>query len=371
MVSRHGRSVGNRDAADFDFSVEVEPHTWQRRFTTYAESGTGWAGGDSTYSIALSDGRRLWLFSDTRLPNDRWVHNSVVVQSRSGELRTLHGGSRTEPTDLVPPLSRFGTDGMRRWLWTSDGIAVHDRLAHPEQHYVLTFYQRFRATKQNMGEWDFEWEATELVELSLPELRIRHREMVSDGTGVQWGAALWRIGGLLNVYGVLDEGDQKHLMLARASVSRPRVRWLYRTATGRWSDRPEDVGRILTGVSNEFSLLPAPGGNEAGWLLVTSDTRKPLGTWPIVTYWNRNAESDTWIGPYRIFDPPENDGQCYAYNPTAIPLTGTYGDEAADIVLVYNVNSTFAGVMQDPTIYRPRFRRVRISTRLGRQTRKL
>lgn len=55
-----------------------------------------------------------------------------------------------------------------------------------------------------------------------------------------------------------------------------------------------------------------------------------------------------------ILEPPENSAGCYAYNPTFLHLNGT------SFLLVYNVNGSLADVLADETIYRPRFRLVRL-----------
>jgi hypothetical protein len=106
-------------------------------------------------------------------------------------------------------------------------------------------------------------------------------------------------------------------------------------------------------VSNEVTVLRL-AGREAGWLLVTSDTRQEFSRWPIVAY---HSTHPTWSGPVPVYDPPEAGGNRYAYNPTLIPLTDT------SYVLAYNVNSALAEITADPAIYRPRFRLLRISHR--------
>ncbi len=202
------------------------------------------------------------------------------------------------------------------------------------------------------GEWDFAWVRTILVELSLPDLRVLSRTPMDDGTGVQWGAAVHRDSDELLVYGVVEEGDHKHLLLASAPTSQPGGQWRYRTADG-WSARPGAATRLLTGVSNEISVLPMPG-RDGGWLPVTSDTRQEFGTWPIVVY-RADTPAGPWSGPQVIFDPPENEGNRYACNPTMVRLSSD------SYLLAYNVNSTYAEVTADRSLYRPRWRQVQIS----------
>lgn len=353
----------HRRLADLaDIAVEPAPHPWEHRFAVYAASKEGWMGGDSAYSVRLATGRRLWLFSDTRLAGDRWINNSIVIQDPDGTMRTVHGGTTAEPDALVVPPNRIGEDRLTRWLWTSDAIAL-DRPDLPiADHRLWTFFQEFRSTKPDAekDEWDFAWVRTVLVELSLPDLQVLGQTPLDDGTGVQWGAAVRRVGDDLLVFGVIDEGLQKHLVVAKAQLSDLIGGWSYRTADQRWSNQSDDTGRLLTGVSNEFTVLPLPDP-DGGWLLVTSDTTLPLGEWPIVAYWSADA-TGPWSGPIPVHDPaqeasPPVGGSRYAYNPTLVQLADT------SFVLAYNVNSTLDEVIAEPEIYRPRFRQVRISRR--------
>lgn len=335
--------------------VEASPHPWETRFAEYAATAAGWMGGDSTYTVPLTSGHRLWLFSDTRLPSDRWINNSVVTQHPDGTLHTVHGGTAADPAALVRPTQPCGEDGLARWLWASDAYALEDPDLATDEHRLWMFCQEYRSTKPNpeRSEWDFAWVRTVLAEVALPDLRVLARTPIEDGTGVQWGAALHRHGDDLLIYGVADEGEHKHLLMATAPAREPGRNWLYRTADRRWSARPEQAARLLTGVSNEITVLPLPDRDD-DWLLVTSDTTTPFGTWPIVAY-RSTSPVGPWSGPIEVYDPPEAGGSRYAYNPTLVPVG------AEQFVLAYNVNDTFAEVLADPTIYRPRFRALRIT----------
>jgi hypothetical protein len=286
----------------------------------------------------------------------------VVIQFPDGTLHTAHGGTTAEPEALVMPANRTGEDGLRRWLWTSDAVAIDGPDLAVADHRLWTFFQEFRSTKPDAekGEWDFAWVSTILVERSLPDLRVLSQTPIADGTGAQWGAAVRLVGDELLVFGLVDEGAQKHLVMAKALTSNLTSGWSYRSADCTWSSRPEDVARLLTGVSNEFTVLPL-SGTESGWLLVTSGTTQPFGTWPIVAYWSADP-TGPWRGPIPVHDPatenyPPVGGNRYAYNPKVIQLADNR------YVLVYNVNSTLAEVLAEPAIYRPRLRHLRISIR--------
>jgi hypothetical protein len=346
-------------AAALNIAVDPTPHPLGHRFAVLAATETGWCGGDSAYAVELAGGlERLWLFSDTMLAGGLMVNNCIVVENVArGELRTVLGGEQGEPDALVSPPDKVGPDGLSRWLWTGHGVGIDDPGLPVEQHRLWVFYQEFQATvpDDQKGEWDFAWVQTILVELSLPDFQVLSRTPISDGTGVQWGAAVHRDGDDLLVYGVADEGEQgKHLLLAITPVTSPGTDWRYRTSEGTWSPRPGDAARLLTGVSNEVSVLPLPGPDD-GWLLVTSDTNQPFGDWPIVAY-RAATPAGPWSGPHLILDPPENEETRYAYNPTFQRLAGN------SYLLAYNVNGTLSEVLADGSIYRPRFRRVELST---------
>ncbi|ALG06383.1 hypothetical protein AOZ06_05090 [Kibdelosporangium phytohabitans] len=219
------------------------------------------------------------------LAGEQWVNNCIVVEDiESGELRTVLGGTPSEPDALVSPLNKVGPDGLSRWLWAGHGVAVDDADLPADQRRVWAWFNDYQATvpDEEKGEWDFAWVRPILVELSLPDLRVLSRNPIDDGTGVQWGASVHRDGDELLVYGVADEGADKHLLLAMTSATQPGGPWRYRTTDG-WSTRAGDMVRLLTGVGNEISVLRMPSPDD-GWLVITSDTRQEFGTWPIVVY---------------------------------------------------------------------------------------
>jgi DNA-binding NarL/FixJ family response regulator len=108
-------------------AVDTAPHPLGHRFAVLAATESGWCGGDSTYAVELAGHQRLWLFSDTKLTGDRWVHNCIVVEDVArGALRTVLGGTSREPDDLVRPPVQVSPDVLPRWLWTGHGFAAPD-----------------------------------------------------------------------------------------------------------------------------------------------------------------------------------------------------------------------------------------------------
>ena len=91
--------------------VSVAPDTGLNNlFQTYGNSGTGrtWTGGDGTESVALPDGRELWLFDDTFLgtvtngqriwARTPYSHNSFVVEDHGVLTRTYFTHRTTRPS---------------------------------------------------------------------------------------------------------------------------------------------------------------------------------------------------------------------------------------------------------------------------------
>src|SRR3954452_23517054 len=74
-----------------------DPSAVTARFATM--NGSGWTGGDAALSVVLPNGDTAWLWGDTFLggvdrqgrrdPAATMVHNSIVVQSPSGGMRTV------------------------------------------------------------------------------------------------------------------------------------------------------------------------------------------------------------------------------------------------------------------------------------------
>ena len=318
-------------------------------FGRYADSGVGWTGADSTYSVRLPDGRVVWIFSDTFLgpvepdgsrPKDApFLNNSFVVQ-RGPRLSTVHGGTADAPAALLPP----DADG---WYWAGAGMLGDGTLD-------VTYHQFHRTGD---GPLDFAWRRDVLARFDLRTLAVRDvTPLPSAVPNVQSASWLTRLGGYTLIYRVEDTGPDKYLHLARVRGADLRGRWEYRTATG-WSRDETASARLLRGVSNEYSVTRVAGR----WLLVTQDTTELLGP-HLVGYWADSplgpfgGKTPIWTAPEAGADGSYRNANVYAYNPHAHPELAAGGG----FVVSYNVNSLDTDdVYEDVTIYRPRFLIVR------------
>lgn len=322
-------------------------------FDAYSDSGVGWTGADSTYSVRLPDGRIVWIFSDSWLgpngpngtrPTDApFINNSFVVQ-RGRTLTTVHGGTAAAPTGVVTPPGV--TDGSQ-WYWAGAG--------HLGDGTLDVTYHLMKRT--GTGQWDWGWAADSLARFRLDDLSlIDLTELPSAVPNLE--SASWQAsdGGWTYIYRTEDLGDTKYLHVARVAGRDLRDDWRYWTGTG-WSAAQADSARVMPGVANEFSVTRLG----RGWLLLTQDTTE-LFSAKIVGYFG-TSPTGPFTGKTLLYTTPEtgaagsyHDANIFTYNPHVHPELST-----PDTLLVsYNVNTMDNDEQySDISIYRPRFVDVR------------
>lgn len=314
------------------------------RFTAFfAQLDHGWVGGDGTWSVALPDGRTLWLFGDTfvgdmqnpttRAPGWSAVHNSMVVQEGPCAT-TLLEGTPQKPEALL------STDADEdRWLWPAAPAVVGGQLR--------VFYTHVRRT--GPGVWDFAVIGTRLATFSLPDLRVTAVRAVPGPAGVHYGAALASTDDWTYIYGVGGGTFNHDLHVARVPRDELDAPWSFRTADG-WSDDPDDSEPQLSAVANQLTVLPAPNG---GWVLITQDAL--LGRQ--VTAYHATDPAGPWAAPTAIATVPDPGPTAYTYNALVHAQFADPADPDA-LLLSYNVNGDAA--WSDGLLYRPRFLTVRL-----------
>jgi hypothetical protein len=307
----------------------------------FARGNGGWTGGDGTLSVALGDGRTLWLFGDSFLgrvdpdgsrPVDTlMVRNCVVVQD-GHTLTTLHGETRAEPDSFFPPLA------PGEWCWPADATVEGDR--------VRVLLHRYRQPRPVL--WDWQWTGTAVASLGLPALEIEAVTPLAVSNGVMYGAIL-EAAEAVYIFGVAEQGAQRRMHLARAPPGNLLGPWEFFDGTA-WSTDPARTRPVLTGVSTQFAVAAL----EDGLALVTMDNRVPFSA-DLVMYRSRRPEGP-WQGPCPLYRAPEASAALAAYNPFVHPQFTADG-----LLLVsYNLNhvSDPEALYRDAAIYRPRFIRV-------------
>ncbi|WP_157683555.1 DUF4185 domain-containing protein [Microlunatus soli] len=319
-----------------------------RLFGDYGDTAGRWTGADSAYSVPLPDGRIAWLYSDTFLgtvnadhsrPTDSpFIHNSIIIDDH-GELTTYTGGTPDAPRSLVAPEGSGDETGS--WYWFGDGTVEGDQL----RVLVLEF------EKTGDGVFDFAFVATAVASFRLPDLAVTVRSL--PDSPISWASAVLECGRYSYVYGVEDLQSTKYAHLAR--VPRGRLTespWQYYDGAG-WSADPTASARILTGVSNEFSVQRLGGVDGGGFGLVTGDARESLS--PDILLYRSSTPTGPFTDPVRLYSTPETSGNIFTYNAKSHPELAGDGE----LLVTYNVNSfDTADVYAEVDNYRPRYLRV-------------
>lgn len=353
---------GRRDCATVrtNWTADARPQAApESLLNSYSDSGQGWTGGDSTYSVRLPGGRTAWIFSDTFLGpvnsdgsrplTTPFVNNSFVIQ-RGGRLKTVTGGTRSEPTALVPPPSNG-------WYWF--GAAGTSRAGHNLDVSTLQF------ERTGPGQWDWRWTANHLARFDSRTLKLKKLVLLPSAANIQWSAWLLRDRGYTYIYGVEDLGASKYEHVARVRgddlTAKP---WQYWTGTA-WSSDETKSARVLEGVANEHSVTRWGDG----YLLVTHDTTE-LFSKRVIGYFGCSP-TGPFVNPVELYQTPETgttgsygDGDIITYNSHDHPDLR----RGNSLLVSYNVNSLDPNVdlYADVSIYRPRFVRVALTPERSR-----
>ncbi|MBM2614765.1 hypothetical protein JIG36_04245 [Actinoplanes sp. LDG1-06] len=306
-------------------------------FQRYGDTSGAWLGADRTASVALPDGRRLWLFSDTFLgrpdPDGArprtadLVHNSAIVQD-GARLETVTGGSPARPASLV-------SAGDDQFSWIGDATVRSDE--------VQVLVNRYRRTGQ--GPLDHALAGTELTTLALPTLAAGQVRALPVGAKVSWGSEVMVDGEYTYVYGTEAAGQMKFAHVARVKGTDLGQAWQFWTGQ-EWSNRAGESGRLLSGVGTTYGVRRV--GEQ--YVLVTHENNLMFSS-DFVAY---TAASPTgpFEGPQYLFRAPETDAGHIVYDADLHLDLARPGS----LLVSYNVNDLDEAVAYaDASIYRPRF----------------
>jgi len=311
-------------------------------WTRYAGSpGFHWTGGDRTVSVALPGDRLGWLFSDTFLgavnldgsrPADSpFVHNTLVVQTRTGLTETLYGGSPEFPKSLMCD------DSVGIGCWIGDATVDGGYLRILVNHYEKT----------GPGLLDVRRTKTSLVSLALPALGMWETRDLPLASTVAWGQSIVDDGGYTYVYGSEPTDDFNFVHLARVPAGGLLGAWQFWDGAG-WSPDEAKSARLASGVGTSFSVDRVQGR----FVLVSMESHLRFN--PVVVAYTANTPTGPFTDPVELFRAPEVTDQrpVIAYDATMHPNLARPGK----MLFSYNVNSlNHADAYADATLYRPRF----------------
>lgn len=321
-------------------------------FSAYGNSGVGWTGGDSTYSLTLEDGRQAWFFSDTFLgPVDAdlgrplttpFLNNSIVVDD-DGVLDTVTGGTAEAPESIIGPTPEGN------WHWIGDPQLNKKG----DVQIPLLQFERF-----GPGMWDWGWSANRLATLDGQTLELQSITELPSGAGINWGSYTLSEGNTTYIYGIKDIDGVRSAFVARANGGDLAKNWKFWDGS-RWAPSEADAVPVASYVANEFSVEPY----RDGYLMVTQDTSElfstrivaqvscsPTGPFTVAAELYRTPETGAF-GSY-------GNANVFTYNAHE-HIENRDGDT---LLVTYNVNS-FVGddLYEDVTIYRPRFVQVELT----------
>ncbi|MCM1502671.1 MAG: DUF4185 domain-containing protein [Bacteroidales bacterium] len=305
-------------------------------------------GGDGMYSIALPDGRSIFLMGDSYLgtvtngtrPQGTHMYRNTYFVYDGSSVRAIADGNGPDTSAAVPEGQPFET----KWYWPGHGFVVGDRLFIFQE----LMYQGAE------GAWGFRYETTHTLEYSLPDISlVKDSRIPFHGSAdIHYGAAALNDGEWLYIYAQVDiENDLApvtEVHLARTTVDRIYTDWEYYTGAG-WSADPA-LAKPLEGVasvpvSSQFNVFRL----RDKYVLFTSD--KTFGSGKVYSFVS-DAPWGPWRGRRLLYEVPTLKSGWFPYNAMAHPQF----EKDGMILMSYNVNTdTFSEQFSNVESYRPRF----------------
>ncbi|MDR2448491.1 MAG: DUF5005 domain-containing protein [Prevotellaceae bacterium] len=306
--------------------------------------------GDGMYSIALPDGRSIFLMGDSyigpvtngqRSTSDRMYRNTYIVYD-NGQVSAIYGANgNSNASAAVPPCC----PNENKWYWPGHGFVAGNKL----YIFQTLMYQG------GSGSWGFMYETTHILEYDLPSLQLSKTTPIpfTGSTDIHYGMAALNDGDYMYIYAQVDISNNldpvSEVLVARTTLANLYAGWQYYNGSG-WSANASDAvklsGLSSVPVSSQFNVF------KLGDKYVLLTQHKAYWSGEIYTF-----IADSPYGPWRnkqlIFDAYEQGIQnLFTYNAMAHPQF----EKDGMILVSYNVNTeVFAEQFSDVSTYRPRF----------------
>jgi hypothetical protein len=324
----------------------------------------GWIGGDGAYSVALSEKRALWLFSDTWVGAIRegkrrdatLVNNTIGVQDGSGadaKCRFIvQKGANDKPVAVFAP-----PDG-KGWFWLYAGHHADGKL-----HVFLPRFEKasgsaafgFRAVDVWLGtvsDPDTEPTKWKTTYTKVPFATFEEKRKVS------FGSTVLTVDEHVHVYGYEETPGKpfpsRKLLVARVAKEKFAEFDAWRFyADGEWKSDSKAATGSASGLATEFSVSYLPDLKR--YALVYTEN----GLSDRIVGRFAAAPEGPWSDAVVLYTCPEmkKDKKLFTYAAKAHPQLAT-GNE---LVISYVVNSfEFGPVLNNADLYWPTFVRVQL-----------
>ncbi|MEL7586830.1 MAG: hypothetical protein AAGU19_08955 [Prolixibacteraceae bacterium] len=306
-------------------------------------------GGDGMYSIALPDGRSVFLMGDSfigpvtngaRSMQDHMFRNTYILYDK-GKVSAVYGANGGNTSAAVPP---GVTDEGKKWYWPGHGFVDGNKL----YIFQTLMYQG------EAGMWGFRYEKTDILEYDLPGLELRKTVSVpfSGSTDIHYGMAALKQNDYVYIYAQVDVDNSintvSDALVARTTMDQLYTKWEYFDGSG-WSPNASDAvkmaGLATVPVSSQFNVFKL----DNKYVLLTQDKRFNSGT--IYTF-IADSPQGPWYNKKLIYTTREqNTPGLLTYNAMAHPQF----EKDGMILISYNVNNEdFVKQHSDVSTYRPR-----------------
>lgn len=307
-------------------------------------------GGDGTYSIALPDGRSLFLMGDSyigpvsegsRSMQDHMYRNTYILYD-AGEVEGLYGINGPNTSAAVPP---GVTNEHQKWYWPGHGFTAGDKV------YVFQTLMYQGAE----GMWGFRYEKTDILEYQVSDMSLlgTHDIPFSGPEEIHYGMAVLREDPYIYIYAQVDVDNGldpiSDALVARTTLEDLYTDWEYFDGTG-WSPNSADAtkmaGLATVPVSSQFNVFKLEGK----YVLLTQD--KQFGSGEIYTFISDTPQGP-WTNKKLIYKTKEQQTPgLFTYNAMAHPQFNRDGK----ILISYNINNEdFEAQHEEVWTYRPKF----------------
>jgi Domain of unknown function (DUF4185) len=327
-------------------------------------STDGWIGADGAHSVALTDQRTLWLFSDTwvgKIRNGKrtdatMVNNTLAIQEgRGSKLKVefvIRHGADGKATSFITPADGKG------FYWLQAG-AMADKKA-------ILFLSQIEKTAAG-GAFGFkqvgQWLGIVSNPLDAPlSWKIEQQKLpcviFDPKRTLTWGAALLVDGDYLYIYGTDEDarphGPDRHLVLARVPLKEATnvSAWRFYGKDG-WKTDFHEASRISNEMASEGSVTYIPALKHYVLIYTQIGLSDKIRARTAPNPWG------PWSLPVTVFQCPDMswDKRIFCYAAKA------HGEQttANELIVTYAANSfDFWHVAADARLYWPRFVRVPI-----------